>query len=108
MVAMFARALHHAPRPTAGAKSASLATEGQQLLGTTVAAVDSRESILQATALQIALEPAPHVSRQSAAAARQVIHKIRIIPPDESVRANRGFDAAKLPVTEVRFGSRVA
>jgi hypothetical protein len=56
------RALGHAPRPAARAKSPTFATEGDQVLGVTRLAAHPQNAMVQPTSFEVILELALHIA----------------------------------------------
>jgi hypothetical protein len=85
MVDQPGRAIGHAPGATTGAKAAALAAERQQMLGVAGLAAKAQKAVLQAAALQVAVERLSHMAGQLFAGLDQVFDKGRVMPLDELV-----------------------
>ena len=79
------RALGHAPRPTAGAKTASFTAERHQVLGMAGVAAHPQKAMLQAPATQVLFEFLLHVFRQETLLLGHVGDERRVVLLDDLV-----------------------
>ena len=72
-------AFSHATRPATGAKTATFATEGHQMLSMAVVVLHAQEAMFQATAFEVGFEFALYIPRQNRALLGKIGGEFRIM-----------------------------